>query len=791
MSTNTITPDHQAREDQLRRWNEAYASGNPLVPDAIYDQTWREHKFEREHAVSDDFPSPTILDEVGCAPRVDDGFVKVKHVIPMLSLDNIFEKDEGSAEKWFKDIELELGFPVFINVEPKIDGIALKLTYIDDILRSAVTRGDGETGDDVISNVLAAKLVPSLLPGEATNPRRILEITGEVYIRKDTFAEMNEKRRAEGLKLWKNPRNSAAGALKLQDQEEVAKRGLSFVAHGLSRVDDSYAIEDNADFVKLMRKVGIACMDDWSVTSSAESATEAVRYWKEKMKDAAWMIPTDGIVFKIRAWYHRERLGTSSRAPKWAVAFKLLPEQAVTTVNAIIVQVGRTGKLTPVAQLEPVLLAGSEVSNASLHNEAQINALGVRVGDKVIVHKAAEIIPEIVSSITYDEVVRTAQAEVDISIPYMGETYTEQNKLRADLLVARINRARPPFNLVDHIGGKCPWCKSTMIEQIVLAGRAVGKGSELPNKNTSVNWFCRNADCGAQLATRIEHFGARKTLDIANLGESLAVAIARAANDSAAEECAIYGAEKYPSVSETLLHLFALKADFFAELAWDTDKGTAKLGMVRAEQVVAGFQRALAQPLHRWLWAVGIPSVGEGTSKEIARLFRDADDLAQLEVCVEGKDEKNQSVRAVWALIRGVEDDPDVAALQINTNQLGNVSANALVEFVRSKDGKLVLEFWRTHSLQSSNYAPLPPVASSATPLAGKSFVITGTLSKSRDLIKADIEAAGGKVGSGVSAKTDYLVLGENGGSKAEKADKLNVPSISEEQLLAMIAGAV
>ncbi len=785
MSPTTTAPAldglHQT-EAQLREWNQAYVLGDPLVSDDVYDQTWREYAALRRMIPEDKFPHPTILDEVGCAPKETDGFAKVKHVIPMLSLDNIFEKDPGCVEKWFAKMEYELGHSAFISVEPKIDGVAVKLTYIDDILRSAVTRGDGETGDDVTANVLAARLVPSMLIGEATNPRRILEITGEVYIRKDKFAEMNEERRKQGLKLWKNPRNSAAGALKLQDQEEVARRGLSFVAHGLSRVDESYAIGDSMDFVKLMRKVAINSVDYYTVPSSAEAAAAAVVEWKAKLSDEKWMIPTDGLVFKLNQWSHRNKLGMATRSPNWAIAYKFLPEQAVTTVNAIIVQVGRTGKLTPVAQLEPVSLAGSVVSNASLHNEDQINLLGVRVGDKVIVHKAAEIIPEIVESIPYMERYRELKdALYHQYCEVEGRRDVKDAEITAEV-DAQLNKERPPFSLVAHIDGKCPWCKSTMLEQrgLARAGRDVGKCGA---PEMSVNWFCGNSDCAAQLATRIEHFGARKTLDIANLGESLAIAIAEAANESNGEDCAVYGS-KFPTTTETLLHLFKLEPKFFAELDWETEKGTAKLGMTRAEQVVAGFQRARAMPLHRWLWAVGIPSVGEGTSKEISRLF-DVEGLFDIANAESG----NQSVRALYELVAGNTRSNVVAALQINTNQLGPVSAGALIDFVKSPDGKLVLDFLRANNVPSSNYAPHPPAASADAPLAGKTFVITGTLSKSRDLIKEDIEKAGGKVGSGVSAKTNYLVLGENGGSKAEKAEKLNVPAINEDQLLAMING--
>lgn len=747
MNTFTQLDRAHQREEHLRAWNKQYAAGDPQVSDAVFDQEMREHASLRAVIPADKFPNPTILDEVGAAIASKR---RVKHETPMLSLDNVFEAQPGTLEAWLaKTIEQVRGHaelisknyhavaPAYICCEPKVDGVALKLIYRLGGLFQACTRGDGEWGEDVTDFVAQTNLVPLRLRA-ALN----CTITGEVYMPTHTFAARNKARAEAGLPLWKNPRNVVAGTLALADWGVARERGLQFIAHGMDPGDAALlGIHSQTNFAQFMTDEGVTAVPSWNCASDATD-TPAVDFAKHRMQMDNWVLPTDGLVFKVDDFRVRQMMGDSTRSPRWAVAYKFLPEQATTTVNAIIAQVGRTGKLTPVAQLEPVMISGSEVSNASLHNEDQINRLGVRVGDRVTVHKAAEIIPEIVASLTNQDLEKDGTKRLE-------------------------------FSLVEHLGGRCPSCSGMILEQRRRASMSAGKLTD-----TTVNWFCGNSDCPAQLAGKIEHFCSRKALDVSCLGEALAVSIA---SGLSSERHRVPGNTNVAA----LLRLFDEDATYFANFDWETERGISRLGVLRGLQVVQGFQRARRLPLHRWLYALGIPSIGEGTSKEIARIFEGGWMLEALAA----EDKTVAAVRAIYAIIAGDKVCLDLRALDVNTQQLGSVSAHSLIKFIQSPDGKLMLKFMAENKIVSSNFKPRAPAGEASPPLSGsgKVFVITGMLSKSRDLIAADIEAAGGKVGSSVSAKTDYLVLGANGGSKQQKAEKLKVPTISEEQLRDLI----
>lgn len=355
---------NKGREAVLRRYNEAYRNGTPEISDVEYDKLWREHQ-EARAADPAGFPTDTILDKVGAAPARDSGFQKVKHSTPMLSLDNVFEDEEDGCpdlNAWLAGIEKEEP-DAAILIEPKIDGLSLRLTYVGGLLMRAVTRGSGEEGDDVSANVAVSRLVPMSIAGQPGQ----LEVNGEVFMDFATFARLNAELVAKGEEPYTNPRNAAAGALRLHDSAECARRGLRFIPHGV--------VGGNADHSTMMTSLGAAgfeCLEEVGMM-----ATERIKSIAATRRMAATDLgyPIDGLVFKVDDRSVCERLGNTSRAPRWAIALKFQQEKVVTKLKAITIQVGRSGVLTPVAELEPVWVDGSTISRATLHNEDQILSL--------------------------------------------------------------------------------------------------------------------------------------------------------------------------------------------------------------------------------------------------------------------------------------------------------------------------------------------------------------------------------------------------------------------------------
>lgn len=724
---NTTTEDNDAkRERQLREASEAYYNGTPIMEDAEFDKLWRVHQAVREEFPDAEVWKDTILDQVGVAPAGDR---KVKHSSKMMSLDNVFVGEGGDIteiKEWVDKTLAKIGPDSDLVLEPKIDGLSVRVTYEDSKLVRVVTRGDGETGDDVTHIIRKAKLLPGELsnmfspaPDKPAFPAMDIEFNAEVYMSQQDFLHLVEAQAAADEKVASNPRNAASGIL-------MSKSGancnyLSIIPHGVTESFRQYGCEDyNGAMIMLAAVTGLA-LPEFAMLHAG--SVEHLQETLEELKNQDY--PTDGVVIKVNNLDEFATLGNTSRAPRGAVAVKFEQPEVETTLNSITVQVGRTGVLTPVAELEPVELDGSVVSRATLNNQDHMDRLGIQVGDTVRIRKAGAIIPEIVESVTQREFLEIAQKQ--------------ELKVKID------KRASAP--LPDLIGHKCPSCGSTDL-QVREEGATV--------------WYCVNPGCPAQLAAKLEHIASRQCLNIDQMGKEVCEEIA-------------FRVSSGIDTGHQVNHPFDVlhnPVSYFANLSWKTENGKKMtLGESRAKKLVASIEKAKKLPLNRWITACGIHTIGVNTGKEISRLFFNFAELQDL-----AGTEGSTSAHAVRHIANGGNKD-DYASLKIS-HHLGPVSAKNLVEWVKANE-----EFvWNLHyyKIESDNYGPIPKEATGG--FAGKTFVITGTLSMPRDHFKKLIEDNGGKVGGSVSAKTDVLLAGEKAGSKLKKAQDLGVEIWDEEK---------
>ncbi len=710
-------PQARIRELQssLSFYDQLYNTGNPEISDAEFDHLYRElETLEAKHPELRD--SNSITQRVGGAPIA--GFQQIQHAVPMLSIDDVFELGAEAMEKagasrpeqelieFYQRLQKNLKREdIAVTIEPKIDGVAVSLLYRDGKLVYAATRGDGQTGDDVTHNVrtirsipLELKLIESLIPS-------LLEVRGEIFMPNAAFAALNAERDEAGLSTFANPRNAAAGTLKQLDPKIVAKRPLAFLAHGLG----AYAgppLETEHEFHDLLGSLGIPQNLPILNAHNLEEVLAAVARINHERH--ALDYGTDGAVIKVLDRAEREQLGFTSRAPRWAAAYKFLPEQKETTLNNIIIQVGRTGVLTPVAELTPVLISGSTVSRATLHNQDEIDRKDIRLGATVLIEKAGEIIPAIV------KVIRHIEGAV-------------------------------PFSLYDSVAGKCPSC-----------------GGPISQEEGFVAWRCTNFECPAQAVTAIKHFASRKALDLDGLGEIVAEALVR------------------HSHCTTPLDLFRLDEDTLANLNLGTEESPRRFGEKNAAKVLATLQAAKSKPLHRWLYAMGIRQLGESAAKELSRLHRTITEIPESEILAEILRDTRATAKK----------QNEFLAKYAITGDIGPAVAETIITFFKSEAGQHVIARLAELGIDpvSDNYLPIAAEADlSALPLTGKTFVITGTLSMDRDAMQELIESKGGKVTGSVSAKTHYVLAGEGGGSKRDKAEKLGVPILDEVSLASML----
>jgi DNA ligase (NAD+) len=710
------------RVAQLRREIEEhnrhyYEEAAPTISDREYDRLYQELV-----ALEARFPqlaSPdSATQQVGGKPL--QAFAPIAHRVPMLSLDNTYSEEEV-ASFYTRITRLLPNEKIPVVIEPKLDGVAVSLLYENGRLRHAATRGDGSVGDDITQNIKTIRSIPHHLRGRAP---KVFEVRGEVFMDRRGFTKLNEERSKAGLPLFANPRNAAAGSLKHLDPNIVAKRPLGIVFYGTGAVED-VDLKKHSELFPLLKELGLPHSERWWRADSVDEILKAIRELDRVRHDFAYQ--TDGAVVKVDAFAQRERLGFTAKSPRWAIAYKYEAERAETRLLNIVIQVGRTGILTPVAVLEPVLVSGSTVGRATLHNEDEIKRKDIRIGDTVVIEKAGEVIPAVV------EVVKSKRP-----------------------------RSAAPFDFFKHIHGKCPVC-----------------GGPVRRDPQFVAWRCENIQCPAQTTRRVEFFAARGALDIESVGGIVA--------DKLVER----GLVREP------LDLFELKLEQLAKLNLGTEEAPRIFGEKNATKAIHAIERARTFPVSRWLFALAIPEVGKTTATQLARFHDNIDDVAHSRLLRdvldyhEKREQKQNAKEIAERLIQAgfAERSKSKAEKGLGiVTEVGPVVAQSVLNFFASAAGKKILPRLKQLGIQpKSEKVSARKVAE--LPLAGKTFVLTGALSSmTRDEATEEIEALGGKVSSGVSKKTNYVLAGEDAGSKLAKAKQIGIRILDEAEFRKMLA---
>ncbi|HVT35137.1 MAG TPA: NAD-dependent DNA ligase LigA [Nevskiaceae bacterium] len=658
-----------------------YVLDQPSIGDAEYDRLFAElQQLEQQHPELLTPDSPT--QRVGGAPRAD--FEPVKHRLPMQSLRKC--NDEQELRDFDRRICELLGRTTVDYVaEPKLDGLAVSLTYENGVLARGATRGDGETGEDITENLKTIRRVPLKLRGKAPP---VVEVRGEVYLPLAGFRRWVEDAMAKGEKPPVNPRNAAAGSLRQLDPKITATRPLAFYAYAVGYSEGWKSPALHSQVLENLRAWGFPVSERIEVVHSVD---ECIRYF-EKTGAQRSKLPfdIDGVVFKLDDLAGREEVGSVSREPRWACAYKFAAEEAETRLRDVEFQVGRTGALTPTARLEPVFVGGATVSNATLHNMDEVARKDVRIGDTVVVRRAGDVIPEV-----------------------------------KEVVLAR----RPPDARVVQPPKVCPECGSP-------AERAEGE----------VVWRCTGGlSCASQAQGMLLHFAGRRALDIEGLGEKLLLQLI----------------EK---------KLVQLPVDIY-RLDLATLSKLDRMGEKSAQNVLDAIERSKATTLARFIYALGIPDVGESTAATLSAHFRTLEALMQAaEEDLPTQQEEKEKNR--FPKLREV---PDV----------GPEVARRIAQWFALPTHRQLVADLRAAGI----HWPDAPAAPSSGPLLGKTFVITGTHAVSRDAVTEFIEQHGGKVSGSVSAKTDYLVAGEAAGSKLAKAEKLGVAIVDWDGLQKLANG--
>ncbi|MFE1747988.1 NAD-dependent DNA ligase LigA [Coleofasciculus sp. H7-2] len=652
-----------------------YVLDAPIMEDAIYDRLYRELQ-DLETQYPELVTADSITQRVGEKPATQ--FSSVRHNIPLYSLENAFNIQEFAKwqERWRRQVP-ELNAFEYVS-ELKIDGSAIALTYENGILVRGTTRGDGITGEEITQNVRTIRAIPLRLNLE--NPPTHVEVRGEAFLGLDVFKQINQERQQAGDQLFANPRNAAAGTLRQLDSRIVAKRRLDFFAYTLQipGKDDAEVARTQWESLELLQQMGFRVNPNRQLCHSLEEVRDYYDDWNTGRLNLAYM--TDGVVVKLNSIPLQEKLGFTQKFPRWAVALKYAAEEAPTRVENISVNVGRTGALTPLAELQPVQLAGTTVQRATLHNIDYVRSLDIRIGDTVIIRKAGEIIPEVVRVLL---------------------------ELRPE--------GTQPFQMPTC----CPVCNQPVVKPAL---EAVTR--------------CVNASCPAILKGALVHWASRNAMDINGLGEKLMHQLVD------------------KGVVNSVADLYDLTTDRLASLE--------RMGKKLAQKLVDAIAHSKTQPWSRVLYGLGIRHVGSVNAQTLTQKFTTIEQLAGASAA---------NIEAVYGI------GPEIAHavygwFQVPANQ-------ALIDRLKAAGLQLTAEI-ETPSAESRSGVP--------SPLQGKTFVITGTLpTLKRDEAKALIEKAGGKVTGSVSAKTDYLLVGEDAGSKLEKAEALGITQLSEAELLEMV----
>ncbi len=668
---SSINGKYHQRISELReilsKANDAYyQSAEPYLSDTDYDVLMAE-LIDLETKTGTQAPDSPSL-RVGGKPNKE--FLTVTHPTPLLSLSNTY--NEGELLDFDRKINNLLGHSDYTYVaELKYDGMALRLSYQNGVLQMAATRGNGVEGDDISTNVRTVKSIPLRLAVNTSFSNEMLDIRGEVFMEREAFAQLNEQREADGESVFANPRNATAGSLKLQDSKVVATRPIRFFAYDLLS-DALPAAITQTEKLSLLAEMGLPVCEHRKHCSTIEEVIEIIAIWDELRHTLPY--DTDGVVVKVNEDRYRDILGRTAKAPRWAIAYKYQAEQAKTILNDISLQVGRLGTITPVAELEPVFLAGSTVKRASLHNEDEILRKDIRIGDTVLVEKAGEIIPQVISVVNPD----------------------------------RENRSES-FKMPQH----CPACQSVLVKT-----------------EGEVAWRCENPVCPPQLRIKIEHFAGRTAMQIDGLGEAIVDQLVS------------------KNLISTYADLYSLNQEQIANLE--------RMGEKSAQNLLTSLDESKKRPFDKVLFSLGIRFVGVTVAKDLAQHFG-----------------------SIEVLQKASYDE------LIAVDSIGPQIALSVIDFFSQEKNRALITQLKEAGLQFKFEAK----EKQSVIFAGKIFVLTGSLpTLKRDEASRIIEANGGKVSSSVSKKTDFVLAGDEAGSKLEKAKTLGVQILNENEFLTLVA---
>ncbi len=658
----------QALREELNLHNyNYYVLDHPTISDFEFDQKLQQlQELENQNPQFFDENSPT--QRVGGS--ITKNFKTVTHDFRMYSLDNSYSIED--LVDWENRLQKVLGnVPLEYTCELKYDGASISITYENGKLKKAITRGDGFQGDDVTNNIKTIKSIPLQLNGNSFPEK--FDIRGEIILPFKGFEKMNQDLIEIGETPYSNPRNTASGSLKLQDSSEVAKRPLECLLYFI--IGNQLPFNTQFESLQMARNWGFKVPKEAKLSKNLDEVFEYINYWDIHRHQLPY--ETDGVVVKVNSFQHQDELGYTAKSPRWAIAYKFKSEQVSTRLNSITYQVGRTGAITPVANLEPVQLAGTIVKRASLHNADQIEKLDIRIGDIVFVEKGGEIIPKIIA--------------VDLN---------------------KRTEIQQPTNYITH----CPECQTHLIRN---EGEA--------------NHYCPNFyGCPPQIIGRIQHYISRKAMDIDGLGgETVALLFNN-------------------GLIQNYADLYELKVEQILPLE--------RMAQKSAENLINGIQKSKQIPFENVLYALGIRYVGETVAKKLAKHYKNIDSLSKATLM-------------------------DL----ILVDEIGERIAASVVDFFENDLNKIIIHRLQDYGIQFEILVKENPNAT--TKLEGKIFVVSGVFSKfSRDELKQLIEDNGGKIGSSISAKTNYVIAGENmGPAKLEKANQLKIPIISEFDLINLL----
>ncbi|MEJ2104868.1 MAG: NAD-dependent DNA ligase LigA [Ignavibacteriaceae bacterium] len=644
-----------------------YILAEPVISDQEYDALMKELETLEQN-------NPELITPDSPTQRVGKDLTKdfnpVNHKVPMLSLANTYNEDElfdfdRRVRETLPDNE-----KVEYVVEPKIDGASVSINYVNGKLNTAATRGDGAVGEEITANVKTIRSVPLKItfPKSINYELKDFEVRGEIFMNVADFQKLNEEREARGEKLFANPRNSAAGTLKMQDPRIVAKRPLNVFLYTLISTEEEF--DSQYENLETIKKLGFNVNPEYKLCKNIDEALKACHELESKRDSLEYEI--DGAVIKVNSVKHQNILGNIAKSPRWAVAYKFKAKQAFTKLHKITWQVGRIGTITPVAELEPVLLSGSTISRATLHNMDEIRRKDIREGDKVVIEKGGDVIPKVVA--------------VVLSERKNGTQPTE-----------------PPEN--------CPSCNSTLFKP-----------------EGEVAYYCENTECPAQIKGRIIHFAARGAMDIEGLGEALIDLF----------------------VEKGLLHTYS---DIY-DLREKRDEliKIERLGKKSVDNLLASIEKSKEQPFSKVLFAIGIRYVGSGAAKKLSNHFLSIDKL------IEASEEEISNIR-----------------------EIGPSISKSVKKFFANESNIGIIEKLKEHGL---NFTSEKTVTENSF-FSGKTFVLTGSLANfTREEAGDKISNLGGKVTSSVSKNTDFVLAGENPGSKKDKAEKLGIKILTEEEFV-------